>query len=441
MDVTINVPALIACVVGLVVSIVLSVKTKVHLGVISVFFAFLIGVGMLGLSATSILNGLPLSIIFIFMVGVPFFSTLADTGMLEVLGKRIIRATKGRTLLIPLASMLAIALISCVSEMTVMYVLGPLVASLCLLSGLDPLIACMLFAFSVPMGSANPWITITGQVVIGLGNANGIADPVKMQTAVWLNMILWGLIMNVITLIIFKGFKAKKVELDLHEDLTFTRDQKVAFRLFVATIALLVGAPVLATVFRGVKFFSALSSLVSVYTVFPLMNILCVFLKLSDYNVQLKKVPWSIIVTLSGVMLLIDIAGDAGLGTILGNFIASNVPTFLVPAVFVFCSAGLSFVATFFAVLPLLFPVAMQVSASTGISMAILIACICVGAIGSGSTSPLSAMGSMILSAMPSDQQERLAPRMIKYSFVSIAIYVVLALLGVFSFIPNLMGV
>lgn len=85
MDTVINMPALLACVVGLIISIVLNVKAKIHIGVTSIFFAFLIGVGMLGQSTNQILSGLPLSIIFVFMFGVPLFNTLAETGMLTIL--------------------------------------------------------------------------------------------------------------------------------------------------------------------------------------------------------------------------------------------------------------------------------------------------------------------------------------------------------------------
>lgn len=440
MNTAINMPALLACVVGLIISIVLNVKAKIHIGITSIFFAFLIGVGMLGQSTNQILSGLPLSIIFVFMFGVPLFNTLAETGMLTILSKRIIRATKGKTILLPFACLLAIALISTVAETSVMFVIGPAVAVICMLAGIDMMIACMLFSFSIPIGSANPWTTVTGNFIMGLATANGVADPMKMQTAIWINMMIWSVIMVVITLIVFKGFKNKTIELDMSEDLTFNRDQKIAFGIFVTTILLLSVIPVLKAAIGG-DFLTKLTSIINVNTVFPLMAFVASAFKISNFNQQLQRVPWTIIVTLSGVMLLVGVAGNAGLGTLLGNFITSNVPVFMVPAVFVFCSAGLSFVATFFAVMPLLFPVAVQVSAATGINISILIACICVGAIGSGSTSPLSAMGAQILSSMPSDQQEALAPRMIKYTFVSIAIYVVLALVGVFNIVPNLMGI
>jgi len=89
----------------------------------------------------------------------------------------------------------------------------------------------------------------------------------------------------------------------------------------------------------------------------------------------------------------------------------------------------------------MLWPVALSVAAAAGISPTILISCICIGAIGTGSTSPLSSMGAMILSPMPAEQQGTLGPRMIRFSLITIVIYVVLALLGVYNIIPNLMGV
>ena len=70
-----------------------------------------------------------------------------------------------------------------------------------------------------------------------------------------------------------------------------------------------------------------------------------------------------------------------------------------------------------------------------------LVSCICIGAIGSGSTSPLSAMGAQILSVMPAEEQPSLSSRMIRYTFVTIAVYFVLALIGVYKIIPGLLGV
>lgn len=441
MDAVVNVPVLLVCVAALVISIFMNVKFKAHLGVVCMFFAYMIGVGMMGMSTRDLLSSMPIDIIAIFMCALPFFSAISSTGMLEKLGKRLIRATHGNARLLPIACVVAIAFVSCASEVTVMYALGPIIAALCLLAGMDLMIACMLFSFSIPIGSCNPWTTMTGQTILGLAATHEVENGFGLGTAIWGNMTIMGIVMIVITLIVFKGFKVKRVDVDESEDLTFTRDQRVAFTLFITALVLLVVPSMLSVLCPSVALFGWLKSVLNVYSVYLLMNILCLFLKIATYDETIKRVPWSIIVTLSGVMLLIDVAGAAGISTLLSNFIVSNIPVFLIPAIFTLCSAGLSFVATFFAVLPMLWPVAMAVSASTGISLAVLISCICVGAIGSGSSSPLSAMGAMILSAMPAEHQAGLTPRMIRYTFVAIAVFVLLALLGVFNFIPNLLGV
>jgi len=437
---TVHVPALICCILALVVSIVLNTKWKIHLGVTSAFFAFLIGTGMLNIGATTILGGLPLMIIAIFMFAIPFFNSLSDTGVMSVIAKRIIRSTGGRVKLLPIAFIVAIAVVAFVSEPSVPFVLGPIIASICVAANIDLLIACMILAFAIPFGSANPWTTMTGQMIVGMATGSGFENGVAMQIGVWGNMVLNGIIMILISMIVFKGFKAKNVTIDDSEDLSFNKKQKTAFSLLIVSVVLLVVPSLLNTVIPC-ALTKWLSTVISIYTVFPLMNVLCVFTGLSTYDETIKRVPWSILVTLSGMMLLVDIAGEAGLSTLLSNFIASNVPVFLIPAVFTFCAAGLSFVATFFAVMPMLWPVALSVAAAAGISPTILISCICIGAIGTGSTSPLSSMGAMILSPMPAEQQGTLGPRMIRFSLITIVIYVVLALLGVYNIIPNLMGV
>ena len=441
MDIAINVPVLIACLIALVIAIIANNRFKMHLGVICLFFAFVIGIGMQGMSANDLLAGAPANIILIFLFAIPFFTAISQTGALEILGKRMIRATKGKTGILPIAIILAIALISCCAETTVMYVLGPLVITICLLTGMDLMIACMLFAFSIPFGSANPFTTLTGQVIAGVTASNGAPDPSRLGTAVWLNMILNGIILIIITMLVFKGFKLKKTEIDKNENLEFNRDQKIAIRLFVAALILLVCPSVLAVIFPKVAAFGWLKGVLNVYSVYTLMNILAFAFKIARFDETVRKVPWTVLATLVGVMALIDVASAAGLGTLLADIISSNVPVFLIPAILILCSALFSFVATFFAVLPLLAPVAAAISANTGLSLAMLVSCICIGAIGSGSTSPLSAMGAQILSVMPSEEQPSLSARMIRFTFLTIAVYFVLALVGVYKIFPGLLGV
>ena len=441
MDTVINVPVLIACLIALVIAIIANNKLKMHLGVICLFFAFVIGIGMQGMSSNELLSGAPANIILIFLFAVPFFTAISQTGALQVLAKKLIRATKGKTGILPVAIILAIALISCCAEATVMYVLGPLVVTICLITGMDLILACMLFAFAIPIGSANPFTTLTGQVIMGITQSSGAADPFKLETAVWLNMILNSIILIVITMLIFKGFKLKKAEIDEDENLEFTRDQKVAVRLFIVALILLVCPSVFAVIFPKAAVFTWLKGVLNVYSVYTLMTILAFLLKIAKFNDTVKKVPWTVLATLVGVMLLIDVATAAGLGTLLSDIISSNVPVFLIPAILILCSALFSFVATFFAVFPLLVPVAAAISANTGLSLAMLVSCICIGAIGSGSTSPLSAMGAQILSVMPAEEQPSLSSRMIRYTFVTIAVYFVLALIGVYKIIPGLLGV
>ena len=440
MDTAINVPVLIACLIALVIAVIANNKFKMHLGVICLFFAFVIGIGMQGMSSNELLSGAPANIILIFLFAVPFFTAISQTGALQVLAKKLIRATKGKTGILPFAIIIAIALISCCAEATVMYVLGPLVVTICLLTGMDLILACMLFAFAIPIGSANPFTTLTGQVIMGITQSSGAPDPFRLETAVWLNMILNSIILIIITMIIFKGFKLKKAEIKEDENLEFTRDQKVAVRLFIVALILLVCPSVLAVIFPKAAVFTWLKGVLNVYSVYTLMTILAFILKIAKFNDTVKKVPWTVLATLVGVMLLIDVATAAGLGTLLSDII-SNVPVFLIPAILILCSSLFSFVATFFAVFPLLVPVAAAISANTGLSFAMLVSCICIGAIGSGSTSPLSAMGAQILSVMPAEEQPSLSSRMIRYTFVTIAVYFVLALIGVYKIIPGLLGV
>ena len=66
MDTAINVPVLIACLIALVIAVIANNKFKMHLGVICLFFAFVIGIGMQGMSSNELLSGAPANIILIF---------------------------------------------------------------------------------------------------------------------------------------------------------------------------------------------------------------------------------------------------------------------------------------------------------------------------------------------------------------------------------------
>ena len=437
----INVMGLILCLIGLTVSVFLNMKKNYPLGLMAMMFAFVIGVGFMGMNVNAIIASFPTSTVMALFLAIPFFGMLSETGMLTILGKRMLRLVKGDVRLLPFISIPAIALVSFVAATQIPFVFGPVLIGIAAAGGMDLMIIVLVMAFAVPIGSCNPWTSFTGQTIAGLARDSGFENATSMALAVWINAIIAFVSIMLVAYFFYKGHKAQKVVIDANENLTMNKQQKQAFYIFLGIIFLLLVPALLNRFIPGVPFLVTLSSLCNNNILFSIGILLCVILKFNNFEGAMKKIPMTLVFMIVGIVMLLQVANAAGFSTLISGLISENVPVFLIPAVFTLVACIMSFFATFFAVLPVLWAIAVPVAAATGLSPAILLTGIVVGAIGAGSASPMSSGGAANLSVFPADQQPDMSKKMLAFALFSCVWFTLLALIGVFNIGSIITGV
>lgn len=441
MNVEVNALGLILCLIGLAVSVFLNMKKNYPLGLMCMMFAFLIGVGFMGMNVNAIIGSFPTSTVMALFLAIPFFGMLSGTGMLTILGKRMLRLVKGDVRMLPFIAIPAIALVSFVAATQIPFVFGPVLIGIAAAGGMDLMIIVLVMAFAVPIGSCNPWTSFTGQTIAGLARDSGFENATGMALAVWINAIIAFVSIMLVVYFFYKGGKAKKVVIDSNEDLSMNKQQKQAFGIFLGVIFLLLVPALLNRFIPGVPFLVKLNSLCNNNILFSIGILLCVILKFDSFEGAMKKIPMTLVFMIVGIVMLLQVADAAGFSALISGLISDNVPVFLIPAVFTLVACVMSFFATFFAVLPVLWAIAVPVAAATGISPAILLTGIVVGAIGAGSASPMSSGGAANLSVFPADQQSDMSKKMLAFALFSCVWFTLLALIGVFNIGSLITGV
>lgn len=126
-------------------------------------------------------------------------------------------------------------------------------------------------------------------------------------------------------------------------------------------------------------------------------------MKLADEKKVMALVPWNTLIMICGVGMLIALGVKLGVITQLSDWLANNVPVWLIPILICLISAIMSvFSSTLGVVTPTLFPIVPAIALASGLNPLVLFLCIVVGAQASA-ISPFSSGGSLILGSAPAD--------------------------------------
>ena len=126
-------------------------------------------------------------------------------------------------------------------------------------------------------------------------------------------------------------------------------------------------------------------------------------MKVADERKVIELVPWSTLIMICGVGMLIALGVKVGIITILSEWLAHNVPIWMIPILLCLISAIMSvFSSTLGVVTPTLFPIVPAIAVASGLNPLLLFICIVVGA-QSSSISPFSSGGSLIMGSAPKD--------------------------------------
>ena len=445
----ISLPALVS-IIALVILVGIScVNEDLNVGFLGIAFGIIVGGVFAGTPASKVMNAFPLSL-FMILVGVTFLFGMAQTnGTMEKLTAYSIRACKGNTALVPI----------------IIYILGTFITTI----GPGNIAGCALMA-PVAMAIASkvkmPAFLMT-LLVVGACNgaafspfaptgiiSNGIIAKCAPELGIpadYLNTLAWKIhfnstiaqgFVNIGGFFVMGGLKwlreQKGAALDIDElapkPEPFNAAQKTTL-LMVAILIILVVVPGLPGM-KGV-FPKAITNMLSnVGSISFVLSIVLMLTGYGDSKAAVKVMPWSVIMMVCGVSVLIDVMDKAG-GL---NFLVEVMASVAGPTTICFWTAFVPAVISAYSsssgvVMPMFLPMTPGLVELTGGDPVSIISAIDVGS-HLVDTSPLSTLGALCIASAGEEEDKGVLFRKLliwglSMSIVSgIVCYVFFGLLG-----------
>ena len=427
--------SLYLCLFAILAAIVIGWKFNFNTGILAMGFAFIIGNLVMGLKVSEIISFWPTNIVF-FLIAISLFFTYATSnGTMTLVGEKLLYAMNGNAKLIPWVIALVSAVVAFLGAgASTPAIVGPLAFALGIPAGIHPIMIAVTVGCATLIGADNPINGFGGVISKNLIEKAGYGDAsFSIANYVWINSAFKQIFIIAIFYVVFKCYKAKRVEIQKPKD--FDDIQKKTLWLILAAFAFMVLPAVINTWIPGIKLVKALATFSQPQVIMVIAAILARALKLGDEKDIIRKLPMNTILMIAGVALLLGIAKEAGLVDQIASILTNNIPKFWVPAMLVLFAAFLSFFSSGTSVVcPLMYPLVPVLATSLSLNPVMLFSCIFIGAMAS-SLSPFSTGGAMVISGCPDPKiKEQLTTWMIPVSAVVVpAICIVLATVGLFG--------
>ena len=445
----ISLPALVS-ILALVILVGIScVNEDLNVGFLGIAFGIIVGGVFAGTPASKVMNAFPLSL-FMILVGVTFLFGMAQTnGTMEKLTAYSIRACKGNTALVPI----------------IIYILSTFITTI----GPGNIAGCALMA-PVAMAIASkvrmPAFLMT-LLVVGACNgaafspfaptgiiSNGIIAKCAPELGIpadYLNTLAWKIhfnstiaqgFVNIGGFFVMGGLKwireQRGASLDIDElapkPEPFNAAQKTTL-LLVFILILLVVVPGLPGV-KGTLPKYITNMLSNVGSISFVLSIVLMLTGYGDSKAAVKVIPWSVIMMVCGVSVLIDVMDKAG-GL---NFLVEVMASVAGPTTICFWTAFVPAVISAYSsssgvVMPMFLPMTPGLVELTGGDPIAIISAIDVGS-HLVDTSPLSTLGALCIASAGEEEDKGVLFRKLliwglSMSIVSgIVCYVFFGLLG-----------
>ncbi len=414
--------------VAVAVSIIYGYKTQKNIAPPAVTFAFLIGCGVLQLKPKEILSFLPVSILFNVLAITFFFGFAIENGTLAAVTGKILYAMRNH----PKWMMPAMCLISFLIAMSGAGIataafMAPIAFSLSKKIEAHPVAAYTAVAAGTVAGS-NFMYSGGGIVVLNLVKESPyteLAFPVTVFSFLLTTAIC--LIFFFVIYMVFRNGKCVGQVYERPEVLSSVQKKTLALLLIVVLVIII---PNFVGELTGNSAVRSLAGRLDVGFVMMIGGCVASVLNLADDRQVLRfQVPWTTLVMLGGVSMLIGVGKEAGLVELLAGLISGHLPKILIAPV-LSLSAGLMsvFSSAISVVLPTLYPLVPELTKDTGVSAQLMYSVIFVSATITG-ISPLSTTGSMILGGCKSEKvRSRLFYQVIPLPFILLAVMVGLSI-------------
>ena len=410
----ISLPALVS-ILALVILVGIScVNEDLNVGFLGIAFGIIVGGVFAGTPASKVMNAFPLSL-FMILVGVTFLFGMAQTnGTMEKLTAYSIRACKGNTALVPLIIYILCTFVTTIGPGNIAGCALMAPVSMAIASKVKmPAFLMTLLVVGACNGAAFSPFAPTGIISNGLiakmAGELGLS-PDYLNTLAWkihFNSELAQGFVNIGGFFVMGGLKwlreQKGAALDIDElapkPEPFNAAQKTTL-LMVAILIILVVVPGLPGM-KGV-FPKAITNMLSnVGSISFVLSIVLMLTGYGDSKAAVKVMPWSVIMMVCGVSVLIDVMDKSG-GL---NFLVQIMSSVAGPTAICFWASFVPAVLSAYSsssgvIMPMFLPMTPGLVELTGGDAISIISAINVGS-HLVDTSPLSTLGALCIAAAP----------------------------------------
>lgn len=282
---------------ALVVAILVSCFTELNVGILALALAWIVGVYVGGMPLNEVTSGFPVSL-FLTLAGVTLlFSQAQLNGTLDRIAHRAVRLCRGNAGLIPIAFFLLGCTLASMGpgNVSTAALLAPMAMAAAGRAGIPAFLMIIMVGNGAQAGSLSPFAP-TGIIVNGLMDKIGL--PGHEWFTYWTNLVAHAIVAFG-GYAIFGGLKLFKAGSigpvdEAPEDVRFDRNNVITMVVIGALLVgvLLFGVNVGMGAFAGAVILAVLGA--------------------ADHKEAVTKMPWSVIVMMSGVTVLIALMERTG---------------------------------------------------------------------------------------------------------------------------------
>jgi di/tricarboxylate transporter len=376
-------PAIVSL-LALLVAIVLSIVSRINVGLVAIGLAWLVGVYVADLAPAAVIRGFP-SNLFLTLTGVTLLFGAADAnGTLSALTQRAVRMAGGNARTLPILFFLIASLITSIGPGSIAGValVVPLAMAVGERAGVPHFLTALMVANGANSGNLSPFSAV-GVIV---NDAMTEAGTGGHEAKVWLANLLAHLLVALVAYFLLGGHKltgraAEDVETSLPP---LSKPQWLTIGVIVTWV--------LGVVFLRLDI--GLSAFVAI--------VILVAASATDESVAIRRVPWGVIVMVSGVSVLVALLEATGGMDLFTALLARTASQTSVYGVMAFVTGVIStYSSTMAVVLPTFLPTVPGVIENLGggdplaLSIAINVGASLVD------VSPLSTLGALCVAAVP----------------------------------------
>jgi di/tricarboxylate transporter len=279
--------------IALLVAIVLSCTSRINVGVLSIAFAWLIGVYHAGMKADAVAAGFPAPL-FVTLAGVTLLFGLAHVnGMLETLARYAVRYARGNARLIPILFFVMAFLLSAVGPGGILGValLIPLAMPIGVEAGVPRLLTALMIANGANAGNLSP-VSVVGIIASTKMTEAGIGGH---EWAVFAANAVAHLLVSIAAYVFLAG-RERSTETAASR-IPIARLTK-AQQLTTIVVLLWIAAVIALKLNVGMAAFAAAAVLI--------------LMSAADETAAIKQIPWGVIMMVCGVTMLIGVLEKTG---------------------------------------------------------------------------------------------------------------------------------